>query len=319
MKTRFYRGYGLQIESDIPCPELADGSPCQSRDVVIRLGPVPERLTQPVSVGGYYDLEPDRVLLRIRSVGRYLVNAGIEIVVDRRWDAEEANLRMFLLGSGIGALLQQRGFLVLHGSSVKTEDGAVSFLGASGRGKSTLAWALNRRGWPLISDDIAAVRFSAGGLPCLLPGPPTFRLCLAAMETFGAASEWRADSDQKRVLPAFDRYCEQPTPLCRVYVLAEPDSSACVIRQLYGIDAASAILSHLYRPQFIVLAEDRTALFHGCVEIARHSMVYRVTWPRDSTRLMAFVDQLEHHLIEDHGPLASRSSTCVGITSRCSE
>ena len=53
-------------------------------------------------------------------------------------DLYESDVRVFLLGSCIGALLHQRGILVLHAGAIHTDKGAVLFTGPWGIGKSTL-------------------------------------------------------------------------------------------------------------------------------------------------------------------------------------
>jgi len=59
----------------------------------------------------------------------------------------------------IPLVLQVSGYEVLHASAVRTDSGVAAFCGLSGSGKSTVAYALSRRGYPLWADD--AVVFSA--------------------------------------------------------------------------------------------------------------------------------------------------------------
>jgi hypothetical protein len=53
-------------------------------------------------------------------------------------------------------VLHLQGREVLHASAVLSPRGAVAFCGDSGVGKSTLACALGRRGWPTLCDDTLA-------------------------------------------------------------------------------------------------------------------------------------------------------------------
>ena len=55
--------------------------------------------------------------------------------------AEETAVRLYLLGTCMGALLFQRKLLPLHGSAVVINGKAYAFVGDSGAGKSTLAAA----------------------------------------------------------------------------------------------------------------------------------------------------------------------------------
>ena len=56
-------------------------------------------------------------------------------------------------------LLYQRGFLVLHGSSIKINNGAIAFLGYRGNGKSTTAINLYKKNYPIVTDDILSYKF----------------------------------------------------------------------------------------------------------------------------------------------------------------
>ncbi len=54
-------------------------------------------------------------------------------------------------------ILAHRGDLVLHASGVLRPDGAILFVGESGRGKSTLAASLHQRGYALLGDDAIVI------------------------------------------------------------------------------------------------------------------------------------------------------------------
>jgi hypothetical protein len=61
--------------------------------------------------------------------------------------------------SALPLALQASGFEALHGSAVESSSGVIAFCALSGVGKSTVAYAMSRRGYPLWADD--AVIFEA--------------------------------------------------------------------------------------------------------------------------------------------------------------
>jgi hypothetical protein len=77
-----------------------------------------------------------------------------------------------LLGPGLPLLLFAGGVLCLHASAVAHQDGAVLFLGDSGRGKSTLA---ARLGANRLADDIVPCA-AVDGIPQALPRFPQLKL-----------------------------------------------------------------------------------------------------------------------------------------------
>src|SRR5579863_9982693 len=123
-----YCAYGLSIDSDFALPELAPGCG-REPDVSIRAGSVPETIEQPYAVGVLYWAASGRFLLNMPRIARYLATDGRAIVSERATGADDADVRVFLLGSVFGALLHQRGALPLHGSAVAAASGAVLFLG----------------------------------------------------------------------------------------------------------------------------------------------------------------------------------------------
>jgi hypothetical protein len=69
--------------------------------------------------------------LDVPEAGRFLIRAGGEILIDPDPAAGGHDIRVYLLGTCLGVLLHQRGFLVLHASGVAAKGGAVLFAGLS--------------------------------------------------------------------------------------------------------------------------------------------------------------------------------------------
>ena len=118
------------------------------------------------------------------NVGRFRIMRGQEIVVQPHPDASQRNIRMFLLGSALGALCHQRGLFLIHANGIQVEQGAFAFAGRSGAGKSTLAAYLENEGFPLICDDVCAVDLS-GGAPCVWPGAARLKLWKDSLSRLG--------------------------------------------------------------------------------------------------------------------------------------
>ena len=72
-------------------------------------------------------------------------------------------------------MLSYQGRLVFHASAVVTRSGAIAFLGASGRGKSTLAAAFAAAGGTLLTDD-GLLLDETGGAFRVVPGHASIRL-----------------------------------------------------------------------------------------------------------------------------------------------
>jgi hypothetical protein len=291
-----YCAYGFGIASEIRCPELSTSETPAS--VAVRYGAVPETLDDCLFCGSYYQLAPRRTLLLVKGVARFLISGGSEIVVDRIGPADDDLVRAFLLGSAFGALLQQRGFMALHGSCVQFDDRAIVFLGASGQGKSTLATAFHTRGYKVFADDVTAVTLSADGTPLVFSGPIHVRLLPDAHRMLGldlpAADRIGSDGD-KLVIRIRDEASSSRLTLHRLYVLVDCDQTASEISALRGVDLVKNLLENLYRGEFLVAGADRLALYRLCMQVALKARLYRVTWPHDPARFAGLTDLLESH------------------------
>jgi hypothetical protein len=199
---------------------------------------------------------PDELRLQIKEVGHFRILGGHQI----GWcpahpGVSPVELRTYLLGSAIGALLIQRGLLLLHGNALERDGRAIVCLGASGAGKSTLACALMQQGWRLLADDLVAI--SPEGM--VLPGIPRIKLWEDATRSFGFSSElWIpvAAGIAKYLMPA-DQLRPAPAParLAQLYLLQrEPWNGISPLkRHSIGNEqrAMAELLNQLYRPSFV--------------------------------------------------------------------
>jgi hypothetical protein len=158
----------LKISSEIELPGLMETTCNEEPDVKILKGKVNITVFDAeIHLPSNYKVENEDVYLWWENIGKVKITAGNQITVD----VENSNIIIpFLLGPVMALLLHQKGFLVLHGSSVKINDGAIAFLGHRGIGKSTTAINLYKEGYPLITDDIIAISFDNKGIPYIHPG-----------------------------------------------------------------------------------------------------------------------------------------------------
>jgi hypothetical protein len=115
---------------------------------------------------------PGRLLLEVPDVARYLVSDG-NLVEIEPGDGAAGEVRRFLRMTPAAALYLQRGIPVLHAAVVADTAGrGVVLAGDSGSGKSVLLTALVRRGWGLLTDDLAPVTLDDDQVPVAVPTWP---------------------------------------------------------------------------------------------------------------------------------------------------
>ena len=153
-----FSAYDLSIDSELAMPELLPGRHTGVPDVHIRLGSVTvDGLPQGKQLGPFLWVAAETLWLEIPHIARFLISQGNEIIIDPEPGIDEDSVRVFLLGPVIGALLFQRGYLVLHGNAIRIGDQCLVCVGHSGVGKSTLAAGFMQRGYDILADDVVPV------------------------------------------------------------------------------------------------------------------------------------------------------------------
>ncbi len=289
-----YTAYGVTIGSELPLPELLPAA--APPEVLIRLGRVAAPPPRPSEQRpfGWTRVAAGCAVIHWNQVATFQVRDGREIVVDPVPGVADAVLRAYLLGSALGVLLQQRGWLTLHASSVAIGGGAVAFLAGSGWGKSSLAAALHARGHPLIADDVTAVQVN-DGQPTVAPGFPQLKLWPDAVAALGDAAEGLPRLDpalEKRARRVVAGFAPAPLPLRQLYVLAP--GPAIAIEPLAPRPAFLELVRHSYSAR--VLAGAAVADHFGqCSRLAGQVAISRLCRPQDLTLLPELARRVEQH------------------------
>ena len=294
-----YSVFGLHVRSELQLPELLELLEANSSarpQVAVRIGKVPDA---PAAGPGPH-LTDGGLLLVIPEVARYFVTGGAEIVVEPHPGVPNSNVRLFLLGSAMGALLHQRGLLPLHANAVEVGGRAFAFMGKSGAGKSTLAASFHDRGFRIVADDVCVVGFDEGGRPQVRPGISRLRLWREALDATGRdvvayqRSFFGDDAPDKYDVP-LARPCstDAPIPLAAVYLLER--SEALQIEPLTGLAAAEAVFANTYRGAFVPKAGSSHDHWSACVQLVRGTPIFRAgrRWGLDDMAGQ-FAGLLEH-------------------------
>jgi hypothetical protein len=276
-----YRAFGVDFQSALPLPEMRKGCTGTGAPVTIRRAAAP-RPAGATEIDRGVVADPQVFWMEVPGIVRLLVTAGTEITVEILGSATDGEVRAYLLGSAMGALLHQRGLLPLHASAVEIGGRAIAFIGTSGAGKSTMALHLNARGHPLICDDICALDTS-GAMPVVWPGLCNLKLWRDALTSAG-----RAPDGLEQVLPTLDKYRlpvattarYAPYPLGGIVCLAAgPDASEATFGPLAGAETAAVLIANSFRGQLIKPMGRSRTHFEQVTAVARTTGVHRLTRP----------------------------------------
>jgi len=261
--TYIYSLYGLNLAVPFPCSLLVPLPAGVMPDVTVVEGQVPYCLPAPVMKEHTWQTAPGIFLYRGgRRAGRFLVEGGQRITLERNPNAEDSVLCALLITSVIAALLRQRGLLVLHANVAVTSKGAVAISGGSGSGKSTTQAALMARGCPMIADDVTVLRFEVDGTVVVLPGVPKMNLCEDAAIKMGHDIDLLQRNPLRRIkvmvpVAQVDSMIV-PVPLKKIYLIDRHPGEGLIITRLAGFEKFAALQECVYGPQ---LPEEIPVLF----------------------------------------------------------
>lgn len=274
-----YSLYGLILSVPFSCPVLSPAPDSAIPDIEVVEGTVPQRLTNPKVEGINWQASPGSFLFRggMRS-GRFLVEGGQQIILQRNPAAEEKRLCAHLLASVIAALLRQRGLLVLHANVAITPRGAIAISGGTGSGKSTTQAVLMSRGCRMVTDDITVLGLGQDGKVTALPGIAKMNLCEDAALKLGhdvASLPRNPLRSIKVIVPVLPSdIMNEAVPLKTIYLLDSYSGGDLAIAPLSGVEKFAALQKCIYGPLF---PEEHHGLF---------SLISTVTSEVDITRIM---------------------------------
>lgn len=275
-----YTLFGLSLLSEFPLPELVPSTEIKDPDVrIIRAGV--ER-----GNGGQADriITNERAILHMPGVATYEIRNGATILVDADSGASERNVRLYLLGSAMAAIIHQRGLFPLHANVIQIANKAVAFLGSPGSGKSTLAAWFYDRHHSVLSDDVCVVGFDANSLPVAEAGIPRLRLWRDALEATGRSTrehEQSFDEVQKYTVRMGPCLPCGPVPLSHLYVIRrdEVEPSTTAITRLGGSAAVQALAENTYRGAYLGSMDKTKQHLEQCVRLARAVVLFEVRRP----------------------------------------
>lgn len=295
----YYRVYGLTLRANRPIPGLTP-APGEIHDTEIEFAGTVPLTASPLAVAPTLigEVETQREFTAEGWRQRFTHHSTREFtdfLIDltaRRiritWTSAviERDIAPVLLGGVMGVYLYTRGVMCLHASGVVIERTAALILGASGRGKSSTTASLVQRGFPLLTDDIAALDFQPGAV-FVQPGYQHLRLWPDTAQALG----YEPGTLPKVFLqppPAEDkRYLDlttqpntfwlNPAPLGAIFFLGprRAAESALRVQRLSPKAAVPDLMANLFIGQH-TNAVMREQVFQHCATLAHSYPSYQI-------------------------------------------
>lgn len=267
MATLFqYEAFGLILHSEYPIAQLPPARSDAPADVRIREADLRHYGLAP----GHYRLKPMELIISIADVGTFRITNGTDVEIHPDPQCARSQLDVFIMGTCMGAVLHQRGYMPLHGSCVTDGTGAILITGDSGAGKSTLAAEFLSRGWKLLTDDVCAVSDPETN-PTVHASYPSQKLWQDALARYQRPesrihSLYFSDSREKFGVDVTEYFRSGTCPLTMVVYLV-PTEEPCSIAKIHTFAALDQLMNNTYR-MFMIQPEYRERHFRRCAALA---------------------------------------------------
>lgn len=281
-----YKAFGFNVISAIPLPELPRFSnKAEEIDIVIELSDLTNLWNELAEEQNrHFVVKENIVMFQIPKTATYCIQDGNKIIVSPMNGSDENHVRLYVLGTCMGALLLQRKILPLHGSAIAINGKAYAIVGDSGAGKSTLASAFLNKGYQLLSDDVIPVSLSSNNIPIVTPAYPQQKLWQESLHAFGMETkEYRPifDREMKFAIPVTSQFASKPHPLAGVFELVKSDTNEIKISPILNLERLHALFYHTYRNFLIARLGLMEWHFHLTASIANQIQVYQIQRPID--------------------------------------
>jgi hypothetical protein len=252
--------------------------------------------------------------LELEGVGWFRAWGG-NVLSWERWDdsVSDRDVRTFLVTSGLGALLIQRGALVLNATTLVRDGKAVMLLGSAVSGKSTLAWCLLQQGWKLLSSELSVVDDQG------MVWPGLQQLKLWHNSAVALALDWqhlplvRRGLKRYALLPPELPVADQPVPLAVIYGMGGRDEKPHQMEaraeveteqppevggvQVFRLESERAALLRIrnqaYQPRFYRAMEQEANLFLKASSLVQQGSGYLLKVPEGITRMRQAIESVD--------------------------
>jgi hypothetical protein len=304
-KKRYsYSAYGLNIMSDIELPDLVNSVTGCDVDISFKQF---SKAEMDASLLGAVRFDRPGCVVRVaeritgyswQGIADVLIRNGNEVIISTAPGVDDNDMAPFITGAILGNLLDQRGFLVLHGSAIATSGNGIAFLGEKGAGKSTFAAHMQKHGFPLITDDLIPVSFAEGGITTL-PGFPRIRLWGDSLDSVGADPATSPKINKfvdKRSFHCGENFAIEPVTVDAIYVLTLDDDVS--IELLKPSEAFIELTRNTYLNRYLHASGKHSDNFRGCEMIVRSVPIFRLRRPHDFDRLPEVASAVMDHIAQ---------------------
>ncbi len=290
-----YQAFGLNIHSEIELPSLQVSEDANSDIEIIRGEVNKSGLSSPDVVKPFSQLAKNELWLHIPDIAWFYVTNGNHIVVEPEKESDPQSVRLFLMGTCMGAIMHQRNRLVMHANAIRVKDSCIIFMGASGNGKSTLAAAFQQRGYEILADDLAVIDDDLN----VYPSYPQIKLwhdTTKKLDIDHSKLKRIRLQVEKYAYPVTEGFCTQSLPIKAGYILNNHNQNEFLFEPLQGVEKFNPLRFNTYRIQHLEGLGLKNSHLKHTAKLANTISLTRITRPNHTFELDKLVELIEEDL-----------------------
>jgi hypothetical protein len=295
-KNYFYKAFGLSISSEVSLPELIHINPFEKQiDIEIKLSDL-NSFSQALDRAPLkYLIQDNKFYFKVPGAAIFCIQKGSEISVSPFDGYDQDELRLYLLGTCMGAILLQRKVLPLHGSAISINGKAYAFIGDSGAGKSTLARSLVKKGYQLLTDDVIALNLSNENNALITPSYPQQKLWEESLNNLGmdySTFNPIYKREKKFAVPLKSMFLNEEIKLSGIFELNISEDHKVIVNEIHNLERFHTLLRNTYR--YFLLSDFGLLEWHLtiCSKFINKVKIYQIRRPIEGFSVDEITDQI---------------------------
>lgn len=281
-----YHAFGFIVKSDIEIPEFQKLEKDLDYQITIKEDNLPNQLpSSPTKIEkAGFEKDQKTFLLTIPEVATFYIENGNTIIFDRSdTKIEDDSVRLFLLGTCMGIVMQQKGIICLHGSAIVYKDFVFTFVGKSGVGKSSILNYFLSKGAQILSDDIIRIEQTDDGY-FAYPAYPQTKLWEDGVDHFEykdkSLRKLRPELNKFGVKIGQDEFESKKKKVSKCITLSWNKLEEIKHRTVDPIEAGFWYRKNIYRIQAFVTPEEKQQIFQCSIDLAKKLPLINVSRPK---------------------------------------
>lgn len=291
-----YHVHGLSVQSNVSCHWLMQISKTTIPDITISRDKINLELDS-LKLWSALKIK-DQILLKHKQIGKFLISNGNRITVDLLPNISDTLICKGILNYAIPCAIHQRILLPLHANAFVHKEKAILVLAKSGVGKSTLAAAMQNRGYDVLSDDLCVVKIKTNTQPLVFPGTPRIGLKMSAINFLNKDINCMKKIKKNKYAIKTNFYTK-PIEIKYVYIFEKNKKTEPILSDLSDLNfikKVHLIQNHVYRKQIMYIANIEALNFKLCAKLAEKVIIKHISRPENRTTIDELANLLENDL-----------------------